>query len=175
MNAKIAFRLRKGHQSGTTLIETMVALAILLIVSTGLMSVAGVAVTTTETQGHLAARTAEYAQDKMEQLLALRFGDTSSNTAPGVGFITTPAGGTGLQAGGGVNTYAPVGQYSDYLDASGNPVGAGANWEYVRCWQVTDISATLKQISVTTRVQNIPGYGGRLPESTVVAFKTSPF
>lgn len=153
----------------------MVALAVLLIVASGLMSVAGIAVTTTETQGHLAARTAEYAQDKMEQLLALRFGDVSSNTAPAVGFITTPTGGTGLQAGGSVNTNAPVAQYSDYLDSSGNPVGAGANWEYVRAWQITDVSGTLKQISVATRVRNIPGYGGRLPTSTVVALKTSPF
>ena len=31
---------------------------------------------TTENQGHLAARTTEYAQDKMEQLLVLAYGDT---------------------------------------------------------------------------------------------------
>lgn len=152
----------------------MVALAILLIVAAGLLSVAGVAVTTTETQGHLAARTAEYAQDKMEQLLALRFGDVSSNTA--AGFITTPAGGTGLAAGGSLSTTAPTAQYVDYLDASGNPVAGAANWQYVRVWQITDVSGTLKQISVKAQVRATPGgYGGRQPESTVVALKSSPF
>jgi type II secretory pathway pseudopilin PulG len=175
MNTKNSFLSTRARQSGTTLIETVVALAILMIVSTGLMSVAGVALTTTETQGHLAARTAEYAQDKMEQLLALRFGDTTSNTAPPVGFITTPAGGQGLTAGGNLSTTAPAAQYSDYLDANGNPTVAGANWQYVRVWQIANLSATLKQISVKTKVRSIPGYGGRLPESTVVAYKTSPF
>jgi type II secretory pathway pseudopilin PulG len=168
-------RVKNAHESGTTLIETMVALAILLIVATGLMTVAGIAVTTTETQGHLAARTAEYAQDKMEQLLALKFGDNTSNTAPAVGFITTNVGGSGLAPGGSLSTTAPVAQYVDYLDISGNPVGAAANWEYVRVWQVTSVSGTLKQISVRTQVRNIPGNGGRLPESTVVAYKASAF
>lgn len=166
---------KKARESGTTLIETMVALAILLIVATGLMSVAGIAVTTTETQGHLAARTAEYAQDKMEQLLALRFGDNTSNTAPAVGFITTNTGGSGLGPGGSLNTAAPAAQYVDYLDISGNPVGPAANWEYVRVWQVTSLSGTLKQISVRAQVRNIPGNGGRLPVSTVVAYKASAF
>ena len=164
----------KAYQSGTTLIETMVALAILLIVAGGLLSVAGIAVTTTETQGHLAARTAEYAQDKMEQLLALRFGDVSSDTT--AGFITNPNGCCGLTAGGSLSTTAPTAKYVDYLDASGSPVAAAANWEYVRVWQITDVSATLKQISVKAQVRVIPGgNGGRRPDATVVALKSSPF
>lgn len=176
MNTYRILRHKKTQESGTTLIETMVALAILLIVATGLMSVAGIAVTTTETQGHLAARTAEYAQDKMEQLLALKFGDATSNTAPAVGFITTNVGGSGLAPGGNLSTTAPAAQYVDYLDISGNPVGAGGNWDYIRVWQITSLSGTLKQISVRTQVRNIPGgNGGRLPESTVVAYKASSF
>jgi Tfp pilus assembly protein PilV len=176
MNTSVKLLSKKQKpQAGLSLLETMVALTILLIVSTGMMSVAGVALTTTETQGHLAARTAEYAQDKMEQLLALRFGDASSNTAPATGYITTNTGGSGLAPGGSLSTSAPVAQYVDYLDASGNPVASTATWEYIRVWQITAPSVTLKQISVKTKVSAAVGYSGRLPESTVVALKSSPF
>ncbi|HEY6972130.1 MAG TPA: hypothetical protein VJA94_23160, partial [Candidatus Angelobacter sp.] len=72
---------RKQHsEAGMTLMETVVALAMLLVVTLGVMNVAAIAVMTTENQGHLAARTAEYAQDKMEQLLALHYGDSTSDT-----------------------------------------------------------------------------------------------
>jgi Tfp pilus assembly protein PilV len=168
--------IRKANrQAGLSLVETVVALAMLLIVAAGIMSVAGVALSTTETQGHLAARTAEYAQDKMEQLLALRFGDSTSNTAPAAGYITQSTGGQGLTPGGSADPTAPVGQYVDYLDASGNPVASTAAWQYIRVWQITALSATMKQITVTTQVQSAPGYKGKLPQSTVVAIKASPF
>src|SRR5882724_8490663 len=77
------FSRNRSAQAGMTLIETMVALAILLIVAAGVIGIAAVAVSTTETQGHLAARTAEYAQDKMEQLLALKFCDGDTNGTSG--------------------------------------------------------------------------------------------
>src|SRR5262252_3299550 len=65
---------RHGHaQSGMTLIEVVVAIAILLVVAAGILALASVSMQTTENQGHLMARTAEYAQDKMEQLLALTY------------------------------------------------------------------------------------------------------
>src|SRR6266487_3372098 len=70
----------KKAQAGMSLIEVIVALGVLLIVAAGVMGLAVVAMSTTENQGHLAARTAEYAQDKMEQLLAL---DTCDGTPPG--------------------------------------------------------------------------------------------
>src|SRR5215467_2472138 len=52
-------------ERGTTLVETAIALAILLVVMAGLLSMAAFATSLTENQGHLAARTTEYAQDKM--------------------------------------------------------------------------------------------------------------
>src|SRR5512137_2146929 len=117
----IGLKNRKS-QKGMTVAETLVALSVLLIVASGVMGLAAVAVTTTENQGHLAARAAEYAQDKMEQLMALKFCDSTSNTAPTSGYVTSPTGGTGLagcvsvgapsvgSAGGGVNPAAPVAQ-----------------------------------------------------------------
>src|SRR5207248_5612238 len=66
----------RKSQAGISLIETTMALGLLLVVSAGILGLGAIALSTTENQGHLAARTAEYAQDKMEQLLALRYGDT---------------------------------------------------------------------------------------------------
>ena len=134
-------------EEGMTLIETMAALALLLVLMAGLMSVATVALKITENQGNLAARTTEYAQDKMEQLLALTFGDTISDTRV---FPAAGAGGTGLTApGGSSNPGAPVVGYVDYLDLSGNilPAAAGPppDWFYVRVWQITSPSVNLKK------------------------------
>ena len=78
--SKIQNRGRRS-QAGISLIETMIALGILLIVSVGILAMTALSISTTENQGHLAARTAEYAQDKMEQLLSLSFNDTKTDTS----------------------------------------------------------------------------------------------
>lgn len=185
-------RSRKS-QAGMSLLETMVALAMLLVVSSGVVGLAAVAVSTTETQGHLAARTAEYGQDKMEQLLALAFCDGGTTGTAGTDTTQFPAvfgAGTGLagctnltatiptpSAGGGLSTTAPTAGYVDYLDASGNLVAAAGNWEYIRVWQITVPAGTtgLKQIAVLTQASKVVGGSGQLPQSTVVALKTFPF
>src|SRR5436305_909673 len=66
-------RITLSSERGTTLIETMIALAILLVVMGGLITLSAMASKTTENNGHLAARTTEDAQDKMEQLLVLAY------------------------------------------------------------------------------------------------------
>jgi Tfp pilus assembly protein PilV len=71
---------RRRSQAGISILETMIAVVILLVVSVGILSMAMVSMTTTENQGHRAARTAEYAQDKAEQLLSLYWGDQTSDT-----------------------------------------------------------------------------------------------
>jgi type II secretory pathway pseudopilin PulG len=167
-------RKQKG-QAGLTLIETMIALTMLLIFSIGILTLGTVSMTTTENQGHLAARTAEYAQDKMEQLLALSFNDLQTNTAV-ASFIPDPnAGSPGLAAGGSLNLGAPVAGYVDYLDSGGNPLGGAANGAYfMRIWQITDVSPTMKRITVTATVAGGNG-AGPIPTATVTALKTSPF
>ncbi len=183
-------RSRKS-QAGMSLLETMIALGMLLVVAGGVMGLAAVAVSTTETQGHLAARTAEYGQDKMEQLLSLAFCDGNTTGTAGTDTTVFPAvfgAGTGLagcsdmvngvpRAGGGLSTTAPTAGYVDYLDASGNLVVAAANWEYVRVWQITIPAGSthLKQISVLAQARRSVGNNGLLPQSTVVALKTFPF
>ena len=165
----------KNLQAGISLIETMIALSLLLIAAAGIMTMATVAMTTTETQGHLAARTAEYAQDKMEQLLALQYPDTSTDTTV-FPSVVSPGVGTGLTPGGGLNPNAPVVGYSDYVDKSGNPVAAGAVWQYVRVWQITENAAkTMKTLTVLTQVRYGVSQGGILPKSTISCLKSFPF
>ncbi len=164
-----------------SLLETVVALAILLISSVGIMTMATVAMTTTEDQGHLLARAAEYAQDKMEQLIGLAYGDTTTDTTV---FPAASSGGTGLAIGGSSDPSAPAAGYVDYLDRTGNPLALGAggaapaNWFYIRVWKIDTPSGStnLKQITVSSKVHSTIGKpAGALPQATVVSLKTFPF
>ena len=166
---------RLAGEEGTTLIETMIACGILFVALAGLMSMGTIATMHTENQGHLAPRTTEYAQDKMEQLLALAYGDASTDT---VIFPAVSAGGSGLAVGGSTNTATPVNLYVDWLSNDGSLLGGGTAppgmWFYERVWQVTAPSPTLKVITVTVTVRNAIG-GFMLPKSTVAALKASTF
>lgn len=187
----IRFAKNRRRQAGISLIETMIGLSLLLVVSVGVLGLGVVAMTTTENQGHLMARTAEYAQDKMEQLLALKFCDATSDTtvlpttaAGGLGLAgcAAPLNNNGLGAGGSSNPAAPVAGYVDYLDNNGNllPAGGGApaGWKYIRAWQIAPANATntVKQITVTVRVSSSLGQGGaNQPQATLTALKAYPF
>src|SRR5713101_7223287 len=187
MRRQSRFHMLKNQksQTGMSLVETMIALGLLLVVAAGVLSLGGLALATTENQGHLAARTAEYAQDKMEQLLALPFCDGVTDTTvfpavlggQGLAGCTGPTNNPTAQAGGGLSTTAPVAGYVDYLDASGNLLTNAQNWYYIRVWQITVPagSAGLKQISVKTQVRGAVGQAGQLPQSTVVSLKSNPF
>src|SRR5580765_6135135 len=108
----------------------------------GLLSMAALATTYTENHGHLDARTAEYAQDKMEQLLALAFSDAVTDT---IVFPAAVSGGSGLAVGGSSNTATPGNLYVDWLAADGSLLGGGttapANWYYERVWEVCYLQA----------------------------------
>jgi hypothetical protein len=169
-------RLRR--EDGTTLIEVTIAAALLLVVMAGLMGMAAMATSITENQGHLGARTTEYAVDKMEQLQELTYGDAQSNTTV---FPSLKVGGTGLTVGGSSDPAAPVVGYADYLDQNGNilcsvatPCVAvpPATWYYKRVWQVSTPSANLKQMTVTTIVKTSVARA-QLSQSTVSAYKTN--
>ncbi len=166
----------RGSDAGSMLVETMVAMALLLVVMAGVISMDGIATNFTENYGHLASRTAEYAQDKMEQLLVLAYGDTTSDTRV---FPSADSEGSGLGVGGSSNPSTPVALYVDYLDVNGNLVPsagttAPSGWYFKRVWQVSNPSTNLKQITVTVTVSLA---FGRLkpPSSTMVALKSFPF
>ena len=179
-----AAHLEPRHsERGVTLLETVVALSILLIVAMGLLPLGVVAVSTTESQGHLVARVTEYSQDKMEQLLSLAYNDSVTDTRARVATpFGTTSGGTGLAVGGSANPAAPVALYVDYLDAMGTPVdgtgtAAPAGWFYRRVWQISLPTGTtgVKQVTVTTTVARRVGWLGFMPQTTVVSQKTFPF
>jgi hypothetical protein len=179
----IARPLRRQHltsEEGTTLIETAIATALLLVVMAGLMGMAALASSITENQGHLGARTTEYAGDKMEQLLELTYGDAQSNTTV---FPSVDTGGTGLAFGGSATAATPVVGYTDYLDASGNvlctiatPCTATppATWYYKRVWQIAAPagSTNLKLLTVTATVRTSVA-NAMISSSTAAAYKTN--
>jgi Tfp pilus assembly protein PilW len=166
---------RLSSERGTTLIETMIALCVLLVVMGGLMTISAMSSTTTENNGHLAARTTEDAQDKMEQLLVLAYTDAQTDTTV---FPAATTGGTGLAIGGSSNPAAPVAGYVDWLASDGSWRGGGvappADWFYERVWQVSNFTPNVKQVTVTVTTRWAFNKA-RAPQSTVVALKSSQF
>jgi Tfp pilus assembly protein PilE len=194
--------IHSRSQAGMTLIETVIALAILFVVAAGIMTTGYISTATTENQGNLQARTTEYAQDKMEQLIGLAYGDVGTDTTvfPSCSPASTNppacATGTGLMVGvdcgnaagtpcGSWDPSAPVttpgNGFVDYLCVDGNPVGIGGctagNWFYIRVWQISQWAAGVKQITVTTKVRfgAIQSGAGAAPQSTLSSLKSSPF
>ena len=170
-----AAALHSDGESGFTLVEVMVALVLTLILTIGVLMMDGVATKTTENFGHLSARATEYAQDKMEQLQILAYGNTTTNTTV---FPAVLTGGTGLAVGGSSDPAAPVVGYVDYLNQAGDllPSGGGppANWYYIRVWQISSPATNLKQITVTAAIRS--GFaGGHAMRSTVTTLKSFPF
>lgn len=165
--------------AGFSLIETIIALGLLLVVAAGVLPLGLLTVSMTENQGHLTTRTTEYAQDKIEQLMSLAYGNSTSDTRY---FPAADTGGSGLAIGGSADPDAPVEQYVDYLDADGNLLAplAGVTppdgWQYKRVWAITSGGTNLKQITVTVTVRTGSATTiGRLPRSSITVLKSSPF
>jgi len=167
----IAFKSDRG----TTLVETVIATSLLLVVMVGLLSMSALATMYTENHGHLEARVTEYAQDKMEQLLTLVYTDSVTDT---VVFPAAPNGGTGLAIGGSTSTTAPVNGYVDWLAQDGTLLGGGttppAGWFYERVWKVEPLTAGVKQVTVTATVKSAVA-NAFIPKNAIVALKSSRF
>lgn len=151
---------------GVTLIETMIATIIALIVVLSLGSVIFNASVTSNNQGKEATRATIYAQDKMEKLLSLDFDASTSDansctqtassqpaTCDTTG-ITASGWTQGLLAGGATSpeqqacpaSGASVG-YIDFLDPNGIQLTGSScsaltgTAAYIRMWQITDTVA----------------------------------
>jgi prepilin-type N-terminal cleavage/methylation domain-containing protein len=163
---------------GMSLIETMIAMTILLIGLVSVMSMFTVSVAQNANQGEFATRTTEYAQDKMEQLLALSFSDTATNTTV---YPPVSTGGTGLGSGltagntvGSVDTSgtATTG-YVDYLDSTGTLLTSSTGWFYKRQWSISlNATGTLKTITVVA-ITSAQAGRGVMPSTTLVSFKAN--
>jgi len=180
LSHRIDARLLDGKQRGFTMLETMFATMILLIGVTGLMTLFVVASVRNVGNGDQATRTTEYAQDKMEQLLALTYTDTTSNVT---GFPTTPNGCTscGLFPGGSLTTLTTY--YFDYIDTTGTPVAAVTSPNaiaYTRYWWIETPAGlpNMKRITVMvvanlTIGTNSIGTSSLSPTTTLVSFKSN--
>ncbi len=125
------------------------------------------------------ARTTEYAQDKLEQLLALAYGDVTSDTRVVSSHRRRRQ---RARRGGSSDPAAPVDVYVDYLDVDGALLPSVRRRRARRLVLQARLaggdrcpSANLKQITVTAIVKNAVGSVGRIPQSTVAALKTFPF
>ena len=152
-------RRRLTDEAGTTLIETAIAVGILLVTLAGLMSVGALATMHTENQGHLAPRTSEYAQDKMEQLLALAYTDATTRHRrlsarryrrhrPGDRRQREPE-----HAGQRVRRLARA----TTAAISGGGTTPPSSWFYERVWQITAPSTGMKQLTVSVKVRSSVG------------------
>ncbi|MGA7795671.1 MAG: hypothetical protein WCA19_21775 [Candidatus Acidiferrales bacterium] len=161
-------------ERGSSLIETLVAAAILVVVVAGVLPVFMLSTQTTYAQGDVATRVTEYAQDKMEQLVSLNkdniisdgFNDGTTDTTVFPAAVnaldgTTSCTGTspnicglgGVMAAsstvGSIPPAAPVTYFVDYLDTNGNLLTSSTGAYYTRQWQVsTDSTGNLKTITV---------------------------
>lgn len=157
------------------MLETILAAAILIIAAAGILGLFGVALTQNSVQGDHGTRTTEYAQDKMEQLMALSLTDTTSNVTQYptcLSVVTSTCAGNGLTAGGSINPAAPVSGYVDYIDGNGNPMTSSPNAVYIREWMIANDSNTPTQIkTITVMVKKIIESGPIVPSTTLVSQK----
>lgn len=180
------FTLRRGKRSrntarlerGVTMIETMIAVAILLIVVVGVLPAFTVGFQVTEQQGDISTRTSEYAEDKMESLMKLTFPDGTTDTTQ---FPPVP-GGTGLGGAMGASTTvgavqpaAAVAQYVDYYAVDGTyQQGTAAGAYYTRQWSITtDATGNLKTITVNVTSLQKGRVLGLAPSTTLVCVKSN--
>src|SRR5438105_6460374 len=89
---------------GFSLVEVMIAMALLVIGLGAVLGMFTVAVGDNANQGESGTRVTEYAQDKMEQLVALSFSDGSTDTT-----VYPPAGTGGTGLGGNLAASTTVG------------------------------------------------------------------
>jgi Tfp pilus assembly protein PilV len=164
-----AIEAAQQDERGMGLIEVLVASLILMVGMVALMGAFTIAIAANAKHGELATRSTFFAVSKLEELMALRFNDTTSDTtvAP-----VAAAGGTGLADGGGLVQGDPVVGYADFLDANGTRVAADVAL-YTRQWLIaTNAAGTAKTITVVVFSRRT-GTSGVAPSTTVASIKAS--
>ena len=178
--------MRTEHTNrGVSLVETMIAVLVAFIVMSSLGAVIFTSMVANKNQGTEVTRMTALAQEKMEQLVRLRFTDTTTNTTlitdTGWSIGLTPSASSDLNQltacpGGGT---ANVG-YVDFLDNNGQPLSGGcdtavaAGFGYQRRWKITSVSGVtgLKQIVVVVYAPNAVRTSGAPPSVSLTTLKS---
>jgi prepilin-type N-terminal cleavage/methylation domain-containing protein len=161
------------QNNGFTLIEVLVALAVLCVAALGGIQLVAMATQLTSRAGALSVTTA-LAASRMEQLRGLQF--TFDSTGLRLTDVTTDLavdppgpGGPGLTPSGGGSLDANTPGYVDFADAQGTPLGGGGapppGAVFVRRWSVEPVGASsdllLLQVLVRPLADGTPGPGQR--------------
>ena len=163
------------NKGGFSLIETMIAMFIMVFALISLAQLMALAIVVNKNQGRDATKATGFAHDKMEELTGLAFTDTLSNLTKDPGANGQyPQTGLGLTAS--VNTLppaAPAANYSDTLDQFGSRTTIPGSVAFTRQWQITNVNTTLKQITVAvTSNKSFRSGNGALPVTVSVTLKT---
>lgn len=164
-------------QRGFSLLEAMIACLIMITCSGGLLALFGFAMKMNTSQGDQVTRTSEYAQDKMEQLMALGAVNLDDILSDVTQYPTQPAsqGGTccGLAAGGSLDPNNPVTGYVDYVNQAGTYSASSANAIYVRLWLIANDNLAPTQVkTITVKVVALTTL---LPPQTILVSQVSRY
>lgn len=163
----------RKNEKGFSILEVLIATTILFIAASGVLGLFCVSLLQNSVQGDHGSRVTEYAQDKLEQLMALSLADTTSDTTQYPTCLSQfqTCTGTGLTAGGGVIASSPVTGYVDYIDKTGSPSASSTNATYIREWRIVD--TTPNQIkTITVMVQKLAESKNQvLPTTTLISQK----
>jgi prepilin-type N-terminal cleavage/methylation domain-containing protein len=164
------------NKDGFSLIETMIAMFILVFALVSLAQMLALAIAINKNQGRDATKATGFAHDKMEELNSLVFNDTTTNVSTNCCPYTTTVN-TGLTALGSIAPAPTVTNYVDYLDQNGvRTTSTSTALAFTRQWQITNITdfpaptPTRKQITVSV-TSNKSIRPGTAPVTVSVTFK----
>jgi prepilin-type N-terminal cleavage/methylation domain-containing protein len=164
-------KVSRKSERGFTLLEVLIAATILFVCASGVLALFGLAVMQSSAQGDRGTRTIEYAQDKMEQLMALSFSDSTSDLTQ---YPTVTGTCCGLAAGGSVDPANPATGYVDYIATNGTPQANSTGAAYIREWTIANDSNSPPQIkTITVLVKQLNATGAFVPSTTLMSQKCS--
>ena len=175
----------RRSESGITILEVVIAMALIAVAVTGVAGLASVARQSGVTARSQTSATL-LATQKMEQLLALTWridlsggGLPESDTSTDVSYDPPRSGGTGLEPSPGGTLQADTPGYADYLDDGGRWLGRGATPPagavYRRRWriQASPLNPDARVIQVLVTPVHRPAAGGEIALTAIKTRKQS--